>query len=334
MRKIGIFGGTFDPLHMGHINSMITVAGEFELDEIRVIPAFQSPFRLPTEGPTPQQRFEMTRVGLENYKDILKIDGQEIERGGVSYTIDTIEKLSSEKEEKELYLTVGMDQFEAFDRWKNFSQILTLANLIVTSRPGADLPESLQEFPLGLVDLVEDFDGQQALLNTGRSIYFIQLEDTEISSTEVRKALREKTAVTGLMPKQVHDYIRENGLYEAISSRIGDFEKFTHFCGDFLLSKKSIHVLGFDLRDFDFPSEFTLITSGTSTRQTTALAQNLMREVKTQYGVYPQNVEGVREGRWVVLDYGSLIIHIFYDYVRQEYRLEELWREAPRLNLQ
>ncbi|MEO0337274.1 MAG: adenylyltransferase/cytidyltransferase family protein, partial [Pseudomonadota bacterium] len=67
MKQIGLFGGTFDPLHMGHVNSMITVAGELELEQIRVIPAYQSPFRDLTDGPTPKQRFEMVKRGLKNY---------------------------------------------------------------------------------------------------------------------------------------------------------------------------------------------------------------------------------------------------------------------------
>lgn len=325
MSKIGIFGGTFDPLHMGHINSMISVAGEYNLDQIRVVPAFQSPFRQPTAGPSPEQRFEMVEKGLDNYKDILKVDRQEIDRGGVSYTIGTIDHVKAEHQDDELFLIVGMDQFEGFDRWKSFEKILNRSHLIVTSRPGADLPSSLQDFPLGLVDLVEDYDGNQALLNTGKSIYFFQLDDVDLSATEIRKRFRDKASVHEMVPKPVSDYVREHGLYQAVSAKIGDFEKFTENCIQYLLSKKSIQVKAFDLRGMDFPSEFTIVTSGTSTKQTSALAQNLIREIKTKYGTYPQHTEGLREGRWVVLDYGATIIHIFYDYVRMEYRLEELW---------
>ncbi len=333
MSKVGIFGGTFDPLHMGHINSMISAAGEYGLDIVRVVPAFQSPFRQPTAGPTPEQRYEMVERGLENYKDILKVDRQEVDRGGVSYTIGTIDHVRAEHKDDELYLIVGMDQFEGFDRWKSFEKILNRSHLIVTSRPGADLPESLQEFPLGLVDLVEDFDGKQALLNTGKSILFFQLEDVDLSATEIRKRFRDKESVHEMVPKAVADYVRENGLYQAVSAKIGDFEKFTEYCIQYLLSKKSIQVRAFDLRDMDFPSEFTIVTSGTSTKQTSAMAQNLIREIKTKYGTYPQHTEGLREGRWVVLDYGATIIHIFYDYVRMEYRLEELWTSGKTMDI-
>lgn len=333
MKQIGLFGGTFDPLHMGHINSMITVAGELDLERIHVIPAFQSPFRDPTDGPSPEQRLEMVTRGLQSYSDLLQVDNSELQRKGVSYTIDTVKTFTAKDPGQKYALIIGMDQFESFDRWKDFSEILKHVNLVVTSRPGSDLPSGLSEYPPGLVELVEEHEAKQALLRNGNTIHFVQLEDVDVSATEVRKLLREKKPVTGLVPEPVKDYIREEGLYEAVAARIGDFHKFTQFCAEYLESRKSINVMAFDLTELDFPSEYTVVTSGTSTKQTSAMAQGLVREVKTTYGVYPQNIEGMREGRWVLLDYGATIIHLFYDYVRMEYRLEELWKDAKRMTV-
>jgi len=76
-----------------------------------------------------------------------------------------------------------------------------------------------------------------------------------------------------------------------------------------------------------------LIASGTSTRHAASLAENVVQAVKEEYNVLPQSVEGVDEGRWVVIDYGSLIVHVFYDFVRQEYSLEKLWKDGKDLNL-
>ena len=81
------------------------------------------------------------------------------------------------------------------------------------------------------------------------------------------------------------------------------------------------------------PSEFVVIASGTSTRHAAAMAENVVMAVKEEYNVLPQSVEGIDEGRWVLVDYGSLIVHIFYDFVRQEYSLENLWREGKDLGL-
>jgi nicotinate-nucleotide adenylyltransferase len=94
-----------------------------------------------------------------------------------------------------------------------------------------------------------------------------------------------------------------------------------------------LNVKGFDLRPTTAPTEFSLVASGTSTRHTAALAEGVLSAVKEEFNVFPQSVEGMAEGRWVLLDYGSLIVHVFYDFVRQEYRLEELWREARDLEI-
>ena len=115
--------------------------------------------------------------------------------------------------------------------------------------------------------------------------------------------------------------------------RIGDFKQFTEFCADVLFSKKGINVRGFDLTGVAAPSEYTLIASGTSTRHAAAMAENVVMAVKEEYNLHPQSVEGIDEGRWVLVDYGSLIIHLFYDFVRQEYNLETLWKQGKDLGL-
>ncbi len=326
-RKIGLFGGNFDPFHYGHLNSMLSVAEFFELNEVRVVPACVSPLRVQTQGSSAQQRLEMLTRGISGHENLIKIDMQEIERGGVSYTIDTIRAL--ENEDDRLMLIIGMDQFSKFDQWKDFDQILTKADLIVTSRPGMELPYTLEDWPVAVRSLVADHDQHQAVLKTGRSIYFFQLADVEASGTEIRRKVRFNQSIHGLVPPGVEEYIREQKLYESVQRNIGDFEKFTAFCAGILNEKGGINVQSYDLRERQGPSEFTLICSGTSTRHASALADHVVKEVKKEYGVWPESIEGQSEGRWVLVDYGALIIHVFYDFVRQEYRLEDLWTK-PR----
>ena len=326
--RVGVFGGTFDPFHYGHLNSIQEVAEHFGLDTVKAVPSFASPLRVQTQGSTPEQRAEMLRRGIQGSGDLIEIDTREIERGGVSYTIDTLNSYVGD--DTQLFLIVGMDQFLKFDQWKDFAKILEMADLIVTSRPGMDLPYSLDEWPMAVRGLVADFDSKQALLKSGRTVYFYQLEDVEASGTEIRKKIRFGQSVYTLIPPGVEEYIREQKLFESVSRNIGDFEKFTKFCEKVLIDKGGINVLTFDLRDQSAPSEFTLICSGSSTRHTTALAEHLIREIKKEYGVWPESLEGQSEGRWVVADYGSLIVHTFYDFVRQEYRLEELWTKRAK----
>lgn len=330
--RVGLFGGSFNPLHMGHINAITTVHNRLGIPKINVVPAAQNPLKPPIEGPTDEQRLEMLRIGLKELP-FVTIDEQEIHRGGPSYTIETVESYAKTVAPENLFLIVGADQFENFDKWKNYEKILTLANLIVVSRPGHSLPFSADDLPEGLRGLVAAFDRQYIALNTERAIEFVRLQDVDVSATEVRKRLRSGRNVDRHLSIPVEEYIRGQGLYAPLGPKIGDYEAFTNFCAKALYEKKGINVRGFDLRNVEGPTEFTLIASGTSTRHASSLAESVVKAVKEEYGVLPQAVEGVGEGRWVVVDYGALIVHVFYDFVRQEYRLEDLWKQGRDLQL-
>ncbi len=308
---------------------MVTVANKLGLSQVVCIPAHQSPHRPMTEGPSAEQRLAMVQTGLKPLSHLITVDDREIRRGGLSYTVETLKSLREDYPEEELFLIMGMDQFLNFPQWKDFGQILELTHLVVTSRPDIELPLSLEDFPKALQALVEAFDGEEALLQNGHKILLVQLKDVLVSATEIRRRYRQNQPAAKLVTPEVDAFIREQGLYQADPSRVGDFEVFTKFCAQALERKNGINILGFDLRELQGPSEFTLVCSGTSTRHAISLSEEAVKSVKEEYGLWPLNIEGQREGRWVVIDYGSLIIHIFYDFVRLEYRLEELWREAP-----
>ena len=295
------------------------------LDRVAVVPAAQNPRKAAIEGPSPEQRLEMLRIGLAELP-YAEVDGRELERGGLSFTVQTIDVYSENVSPENLYLIVGGDQFEEFDRWKDFERILTVANLAVIARPGAEAPFSVDQLPAGLQPLVAAFDRSFIQLTTGRHVEFLRAPVVDVSATDVRKRLRTGRSVDRALTIPVEDYLRSQGLYEPIGPRIGDFEAFTRFCGDALFERKAINVRGFDLRGIEAAAEFTLVASGTSTRHASSLAENVMRSVKEEFNLFPQSAEGVNDGRWVLLDYGSLIVHVFYDFVRQEYRIEDLWK--------
>lgn len=331
--RIGIFGGSFNPPHMGHINSLLTVQKKAGLDLIHVVPAAQNPLKVQVEGPSAAQRTELVKLALNTYGKQFLVDDQEILRGGLSYTIETVMNLRQKTAAEDLYLIIGADQFEEFGQWKDYQKILTEANLIVTTRPGWDIPESSEELPEFLRALVAEYDFNFMELKTGRNVQFIRLNDLEVSASEVRKLLRTGRPVEKVLPLAVESYIKEHKLYRPIGDRIGDFAKFTAFCGNVLFSRKAIQVRGFDLSKLAAPTDYTLIASGTSTRHAAALAENVVQAVKEEYNVLPQSIEGIDEGRWVLVDYGSLIVHVFYDFVRQEYSLEKLWKEGRDMQL-
>lgn len=330
--RIGIFGGTFNPVHMGHVNALTTVHARMKLAKIYVMPAARNPLKPETEGPTDQQRLEMLERGLSEFP-FLEVSDMEIKRGGASYTIDTVQEFAKTVRPEDLFLIVGLDAFEELDKWKSFEKILELANIIVVTRPNHTLPFSEDDLPAGLRPLVAAFDRQYVALSSGRSIEFVRLNDLDISATDVRKRLRSNRNVDRQLSIKVEEYIRENALFAPLGPRIGDYEAFTKFCAQALWDKKAINVRGFDLRASETATEFTLIASGTSTRHAQSLAESVQRAVKEEFNVLPQSSEGAGEGRWVLLDYGSLIVHVFYDFVRQEYRLEDLWKTGRDLGL-
>lgn len=331
--RVGIFGGTFNPIHAGHINAITTVHNRMKLDQVVVIPAAQNPRKPMVEGPKPEQRLEMLRLALGEYADFVAIDDSEIKRGGPSFTVETVREYSKTIPPEQLYLIVGLDQFEEFDKWRDFKEVLTLANLIVVTRPNHQLPFSEEDMPEGIRKLTEAFDRQFVQLSTGRSIEFVRLQDIDVSASDVRKRLRTGRNVDAHVSIAVEEYIRDQGIYAHIGPMIGDYEQFARFCAQVLFERKAINVRAFDLQGTESATDFSLIASGTSTRHASALADAVQKAVKDEYNVFPLSLEGSSEGRWVLLDYGALIVHVFYDFVRQEYRLEDLWRKGKDMNV-
>ncbi|MFN7728825.1 MAG: nicotinate (nicotinamide) nucleotide adenylyltransferase [Bdellovibrio sp.] len=331
--RVGIFGGSFNPPHVGHLNAIQDVAKKTGLKKVHIIPASQNPLKMKTEGPTPEQRLEMVKLAFGDVGDIYKVDDQEIKRGGASYTIDTVMNMRKTTEAKDLFLVIGADNLEELSQWKDYQKILSETNLVVTSRPGWELPTTADDLPSFLQSMVEEFDFNFVELKTGRSIQFVRLKDVELSASELRKWIRISKNVDKFLPLSVENFIKQNKIYAPIGDRIPDYKKFTEFCANVLFSKKGIQVRAFDLRPMAAPSEFALISSGTSTRHASSLGENLIQAVKEEYNLYPLSIEGMDEGRWVLLDYGSLIVHLFYDFVRQEYSLEKLWKDGVDLAL-
>lgn len=331
--KIGIFGGSFNPPHNGHVNSLTTVQKKMGFDLIHIIPNNENPLKIPTDSPAGEHRMAMAQQAFNSYGKAFFVDDIELKRGGKSYTIDTVNELLKKYKSSELFLIIGADNFESFSSWKDYKKLLELVNIVVTTRPGYQIPEDEKEWPDYLTPMVADSDFGTLELKTGRSVEFITLNDLDISSSELRKKLRLGRPTEKFLPLAVESYIKENNLYRVSKEKISDFKKFAEFCAQVLFDKKGIAVRGFDLREMSSTTDYSIVASGTSTRHTSSMAENLVKAVKDEFNIYPLGIEGVDEGRWVVVDYGALIVHVFYDFVRQEYRLEDLWTKGTELKL-
>jgi len=197
INKIGILGGTFDPIHNGHLHVATTVLEKLGLDEVRLVPCYQAVHR---EQPlaTPAQRFMMTQLACEGYTK-LSCDDTEFKRGGKSYMIDTLQTIKKSHIDSQLYLIIGFDAFLNFSSWKNWPGILEIADLVVVKRPHSD----------------NHNDNTQLLLKQYGSpkIEILEINALDISATTIRKNSKEHKDISGMLSIKVSHYIKQEGLY-------------------------------------------------------------------------------------------------------------------------
>ena len=336
--KVGIFGASFNPLHLGHLNLVVQVQEKFDFDLIKIVPTFQNPLSSPIKEISPEKRLAVVRKVFKDYP-FVEVDDQEIKRKGVSYTVDTIRNVEENNPSfKEIFLIMGMDQLVQFDKWKSFETIIKKGNLVVCSRKGYEwgisaIPSSLREYVHSLLSQrKKSKTGSKLKLKTGKNIYWLPLNDMDISSSQIRRRCRQNLSVSHLVPPVVDQYIQRHNLYSSSSSFSPDVNApdLIKFCAEALLDKKAQKVKVFDLRQFpSLPFDFTLVASGLNVRHTKVMASHLHRQVQKKLSVRTQQMEGQESGEWIVLDYGELVVHVFYDYTREYYHLEDLWQKAP-----
>lgn len=207
-----IYGGTFDPVHHGHLRLALEVSERFEGAPVSLVPCHMPPHRGAT-GATAQQRLRMLQQAIAG-EPHLRIDDRELTRGGASYTADTLRQLRLELGDGEpLTMVVGTDAFAAFDRWKEWEQIPELAHIIVVRRPGITLnPET----PPGRLLAERRAGGAEALRHCA-SGYVLELDPPrlDISATGIRERLGMGRSARYLVPDTVLAEIRDMGLYRA-----------------------------------------------------------------------------------------------------------------------
>ena len=332
MNKIAIFGGTFDPIHLGHMSCLKHLTDEMNFSKVFVVPTGMNPLKTRVPTTSSQQRLEMLSMALKDYEEVVTIDESEIHHLEPTFTVTTLEKYRKDYSPEEIYLVLGIDVFNRLDEWKDYQRIFDLANVLVVSRPPHMRPYGIEEFPLGLQSLVHTYDKGFALMNSGRTIEFTSIGSEEISSSEIRKRMKTGKSLTAYLDMDVEKYIIDNEVYPRLEPGKIDFHKLTKYCGE-ILKQRAMNASGYDLTELDKLYDYTLIASATSTKQSQSIASIIKEEVKNDFGLSPFGEEGQDTGRWVILDYGALIIHIFYDYVRHEYHLEQLWSEGQRIDL-
>jgi len=209
---IGIYGGTFDPVHFGHLRPALDVMQALQLEQIRFIPCGNPPHR---EQPvaSPAQRLEMLRLAIAGHAALV-VDEREIVRAGPSYMVDTVSSLQSEFADQEFCLIVGIDAFNEFDRWREWQTLLQKIKLVVAHRPKYDVSAHNWRGPLAAyvenyrVNTISDFTAART-----PAIFFCPVTQLEISSTKIRELLAARQSAAFLLPADVIHYISTQALY-------------------------------------------------------------------------------------------------------------------------
>ncbi len=203
--RIGFWGGTFDPVHRGHLQMAEELRQALKLDHISMIPAKLPPHRTATSSA--EHRFNMLRLALEHYPD-LHVDDQEIKREGLSFSLLTCQAYRQKYPKAQLFLCMGTDAFTSFNTWYKWQDIINLVNIAVVKRPGFSL--------INTNDYIEEL-GLQELSSKPDKLTgaFVELclSALPISSTQIRAELAQTQHVPSYLPDSVWQYIQQHKLY-------------------------------------------------------------------------------------------------------------------------
>ncbi len=219
--RIGLFGGTFNPIHRGHLWAASEVKKRFNLDQISLIPAALPPHKAPGQVAKADDRLAMINLAVADFSGFTVSD-VELNRSGPSYTIDTIRYFKqSLGEDARIYLIMGLDAFIEIHTWKSHQELLEQIAFIVIARPGEGYADARQgwevlaaylkstlsaDYQFGAADACYTSKGKQP-------IYIRDVKALDISSTEIREKVKKKQSIEGLVPPGVAGYIRLKGLY-------------------------------------------------------------------------------------------------------------------------
>lgn len=202
---IGVFGGTFDPIHYGHLRAALEVQELFELTQVRLIPSATPPHR---EQPnvTAMQRSEMVKLAIADLKTFV-CDDRELEREGYSYMVDTLASLHTDFPNQALLLFIGTDAFNGLTRWHQWQHLFDYAHIVVLTRPNFQ-QHNLNEF--FAARLTND---KTQLKQLSGFLYFQDITQLDVSASLIRQLIAEKRSPKFLLPDSVLDFIAQHQLY-------------------------------------------------------------------------------------------------------------------------
>jgi nicotinate-nucleotide adenylyltransferase len=218
-RRLGIFGGTFDPIHVGHLDAAAAARAALALDEILFLPTHIPPHRTADPRATSFHRFAMVALATDGLRASRASD-VELLRTGTSYTYETLDALHAGGwAPSQLFFILGADAFAEIAQWREFDRVVAGTNLAVVGRTGTSLEAALERTPLR--PRVRPLDqAREPSATTG--VYLIEAATRDVSSTQIRAALSAGHSIAELVPEGVERHIIRHGLYGAVDPLHGD----------------------------------------------------------------------------------------------------------------
>jgi len=219
--RIGLFGGTFNPVHYGHLRAAKEVCQGFDLEKLYFIPSALPPHKNTQEVVSAVDRLEMTRLAIAGNPEFI-LSGVELKRSGLSYTIDTVKHFKkSLNTDVDLFLVMGVDAFIEIDTWKSFTQLFRMLPMIIMTRPPLDgRPHSLAWENMTVFIQEKISRSYQFSVKDGcyrhhqyHPVYRFNISMLDISGTKIRKQVQQGRSIRFLVPKSVENYIYERGIY-------------------------------------------------------------------------------------------------------------------------
>ena len=215
MERIGILGGTFNPIHMGHLKVAETVLRSFNLNKILFIPSYIPPHKGPSEIASASYRLKMVELALATYSQFIP-SSIEIKAKGKSYSILTLKKLKKLCPQALIFFILGIDAFLEIDTWKEYRRVLEQCFFIIVSRPGYRLEDAknvLEEDYRERIAKVSEQERVREDMIQAYRLFLLSMNSLDITSTEIREKIRRGESVRGLVPEAVEKYISERHLY-------------------------------------------------------------------------------------------------------------------------
>lgn len=211
--RIGLFGGTFNPIHLGHLRSAEEIRQAFALDHIYFIPSARPPHKGRQDIAPAQDRLNMVELAVADH-DAFSASAVELERSGLSYSVDTIRFFLSTYSSAELFFIVGLDAFLDIHTWKAYETIPKLCHLIVTSRPGTPLPTD--SFLPVAFQTAFCYDSKLRMYKhpSHHTLVLHEITGLAISASAIRREIRQGNSARYLVPKTVEMYMAEHALYQ------------------------------------------------------------------------------------------------------------------------